>query len=147
MPTRTSKQATLAALLGVVVLLEGCSATPASTFCARHDASPAAIQQRVMPAGSVDEDFVVTSCVSEAGAKDVYEEACSIGTTDPAGKPMFAAGAWTRGITTFVPRLVQRLAASERLTLATQFQNQGTRVYADANLARGIVYRQFTSCD
>lgn len=141
----TTKGVSVVALL---CALQGCSVAHRSedTPCPGYDASVPAIRERVIASANVDRRFTPARCESEAGASGVYEEACIIESTDPRGEPTFAAGQWSRQTITFVPNIVRRLAQQERVTLATQFEKDSTQVFADANLGRGIVYRQFDAC-
>jgi hypothetical protein len=145
----TSAQFYLCASLFIAaLLLQGCGATgeSRSTACANYDPSPAAIRDRLVGFGESAQDFVVASCVSEAAA-DVREEACLIDAKEPNEKPVFASGPWARETIRFIPELVQRLAQREDIALATQFGNEATHVYADANLTRAIVYKKVEVCE
>jgi hypothetical protein len=136
-------------LVIAALLIQGCGATAESrsAACANYDASPTAIRDRLVGFGDSAHDFVVASCVSEAAATDVREEACLIDAKDPNGKPAFASGPWARETIRFIPELVQRLAQREDIALATQFGNEATHVYADANLTRAIVYKKIELCE
>jgi len=136
------------ALACILFVSFGCSSTseaPRGGACRAYDSSPNAVQDRV--AGSLNKGFTTSTCMSERGKADTYEEACVIDASEPEERPPFARGSWTREPVTFIPEVVRKLATRERIAVATQFENQTTQVYADANLARAIVYKPFVPCE
>jgi hypothetical protein len=123
-----------------------CTSVPEAPACANYDGAPLAIRARVLGAEQLDASFAVLDCVSRAGTRDDFDEACLV-RADPKRKPEMGVE-WERELITFTPAVVAELAATHSITLATVFTKDpaGYMLFADDDLSESIMYRRFDRC-